>query len=115
MLLKRYSFDVNHGSGKNNDLPIALSIQPGDEIFVEDPAEAEAFLPLERIKPEGPEFLAFLNAAELHRQIVNDFTMAKTSGVKTVYTGSTRRRNLNICTSHRRCEKIPCDTITRTH
>jgi hypothetical protein len=115
MLLKRYSFDVEHFPAKNNELPDAFSRQPGDDVFVEDPAEVEVFLPLERIEPEVREFLAFLNAAELHRQIVNDFTMAKTSGVKPVYTGSTRRRNLNICTLHRRCEKTPCDTITKTH
>jgi hypothetical protein len=67
MLLKRFSFDVEHVPGKNNELPDALFRQPGDEIFVEDPAEAEAFLPLERIKSE---FLVFLNAAEFHRRIV---------------------------------------------
>jgi hypothetical protein len=27
---------------KNNELPDALSRQPGDEVFVKDPAEAEA-------------------------------------------------------------------------
>jgi hypothetical protein len=70
MLLKRFSFDVEHVSGKNNELPDALSRQLGDKVFVEDPAESEAFLPPERIEPEGPEFLAFLNAAELYRRIV---------------------------------------------
>jgi hypothetical protein len=70
MLLKRFSFDVEHFPGKNNEMPDALSRQPGDEVFVEDPAEAEAFLTPERIDPEGPEFLAFLNTAELHRRIV---------------------------------------------
>jgi hypothetical protein len=70
MLLKQFSFDVEHFPAKNNELPGALSRQPGDEVFVEDPAEAEAFLPLERIEAEGREYLDILNEAELHRRIV---------------------------------------------
>jgi hypothetical protein len=70
MLLKRFSFDVEHVPGKNNELPDALSRQPGDEVFVEHPAEAEVYLPPERIEPEEPEFLAFLNTAELYRRII---------------------------------------------
>jgi hypothetical protein len=133
MLLKRFSFDVEHVPGKNNELPDALSRQPIDEVFVEDPAEAEAFLPPVRIEPEGSEFLAFLNASELHRriveaqttdlqlrdenrqQLVNQLREGKTSGAKMAYTRSTRWRNLHICTSRRRCESTPCNTITRTH
>jgi hypothetical protein len=75
MLLKLFSFDVENVPGKNNELPDVFSRQPGDEVFVEDPAEAETFLPPERIEPEGPEFLAFLNAAELHRRIVEAQTI----------------------------------------
>jgi hypothetical protein len=70
MLLKRFSFNVEHVLGKNNELLDVLSRQPGDEIFVKNPAEAEAFLPFERIEPERPEFLAFLKAAELHYRII---------------------------------------------
>jgi hypothetical protein len=70
MLLKRFSFNVNHSPEKNNELTKALSRQPGDEVFIEDPVEAEAFLPPERIEPEGSEFLACLNTEELHRRIV---------------------------------------------
>jgi hypothetical protein len=38
MLLKRCSFE--HVPGKINELPDALSRQPGNEVFVEDPVEA---------------------------------------------------------------------------
>jgi hypothetical protein len=66
----RSSFNIEHVLRKSNELPDALSTQPGDEVFVENPAEAEAFLPPERSEPEGLEFLAFINATELHRRIV---------------------------------------------
>jgi hypothetical protein len=70
MLKKRFSFDIEDVPRKKNELPGTLSRQPGDEVFVEDPAEAEEFLLPKRIEPEGPEFLAFLNTAEIHRRIV---------------------------------------------
>jgi hypothetical protein len=48
MLLKRFSFnDVEHVSGKCNELPNALSKQLGAEVFVQNLTEAEAFLPPE--------------------------------------------------------------------
>jgi hypothetical protein len=42
MLLKRFSFDVEHVPGKKNELSDTLSRQSGDEVFVEDPADVVA-------------------------------------------------------------------------
>jgi hypothetical protein len=66
----RFSCDVEHFPAQNNELPDAFSRQPGDDVFVEDPAVVEVFLTPERIDPEVREFLAFLTAAELHRRIL---------------------------------------------
>jgi hypothetical protein len=65
MLLKRFSFNVEHIPGKENQLPDALSRLPGNEVFREDPGEADAFLPPTRAEPEEANFVAVLGAAEL--------------------------------------------------
>jgi hypothetical protein len=75
-LLKHFSFDIENVPGRSNELPYILFTQPGDEVFVEYPTEAGPILPPEKDEPKGSEFLAFLNATALHRQII-ETTMPK--------------------------------------
>jgi hypothetical protein len=71
MLLKHFSFDVEYIPGKKNQLPDALSRLPGNEVFREDPEEADAFLPPTQAEPEEENFVAVLGAADLQQRIVD--------------------------------------------
>jgi hypothetical protein len=48
-----------------------LSRLPGNEVFREDPGEADAFLPPTRSEPEEGNFVAVLDAAEVRQRIVD--------------------------------------------
>jgi hypothetical protein len=71
ILLKRFSFDIENVPGKKNQLPDTLSRLPGNEVFREDPEEADAFLPPTWAKPEEENFVANLGAADMQQQIVD--------------------------------------------
>ena len=51
MYLKSFNFSVEHIAGKNNELPDALSREPGSEMFAYDADLLEALLPPERTVP----------------------------------------------------------------
>jgi hypothetical protein len=70
MLLKRFSFDIEHISEKCNELLDTFSRQVGDEIFDKASPEAEKFLIPERDQPEEPQFLAFLYTAKFNRRSI---------------------------------------------
>jgi hypothetical protein len=71
MLLKRSSFNIEHVLGKKNELPDALSRLPGNQVFWEDPEEADDFLPPTQPKPEEENFVAVLGAADLRQGIID--------------------------------------------
>jgi hypothetical protein len=71
MLLNRFNFDIEHVPGKKNQLHDALFRLTGNEVFREDPEEADTILPPTRAEPEEENFVAVLGAADLRQRIVD--------------------------------------------
>ena len=69
MYLRSYNFTVEHVAGKLNQLPDALSREPGDTVYVEDGDEFQALLPPERSAPASSLHIAFTRAEDLRTQI----------------------------------------------
>ena len=70
MYLRSKNFAVEHVAGKYNELPDALSRDPGAEIFAYDADALDALLPPERNKNQQHIYLASALAQDLHERIV---------------------------------------------
>lgn len=69
MYLMRFSFDVEHVPGRDNELPDALSRFPGEERFHEDEGEYEAMEPPARRLSDGEPIVAHLDARALRGEV----------------------------------------------
>ena len=70
MYLRSFNFEVEHVAGKDNELPDALSREPGDEIFVDNCDVLEALLPPERCAPTQEAHFASVIAQDLRARII---------------------------------------------
>jgi hypothetical protein len=70
VLQKYFNFNIEYVPGKSNELRNAFFREPGEKVFVVNLTKAEEFLLPEKGESKRPKFSAFLNAAELRRQIV---------------------------------------------
>ena len=69
-VLQSFNFAVEHVSGKDNQLPVALSQDPGGEIFSYGADGLDALLPPERTVPHGEVILASIIAQYLRERIL---------------------------------------------
>jgi hypothetical protein len=108
MLLKRSSFNIEHVLRKSKELPDALSTQPGDELFIADPAEVKRSCDPRGSSQKGRsswpssmqrDYTAGLQKPELPTRSYETRTdniwsincaRVKTFGAKTAHTGSAR-------------------------
>ena len=72
MYLRAFNFTVDHVAEKKNELPDALSRNPGNEIFTDDAGALEALLPPEQNKYEQHVYLASALVQDLHERIVQE-------------------------------------------
>ena len=72
MYLRAFNFTVEHVAGKENELPDALSRNPGNEIFKDDAGALEALLPPEQTKYEQRVYLASALVQDLHERIAQE-------------------------------------------
>ena len=68
--LRSFNFDVIHIAGKNNELPDALSRDPGAETFVDDGDALEDLLPPERHTNKQRRYFASMLATDLRECIL---------------------------------------------
>ena len=71
MYLRGFNFNVEHVAGRNNELPDALSREPGDNIYNDKPEELDALLPPERDTPTHDVHIASIIAQDLRALIIN--------------------------------------------
>ena len=72
MYLRSYNFDIEHVAGKDNELPDALSRDPGDEIYVDNGEAFDALLPPERLAPTQEAHIASAIAQDLRARIIEE-------------------------------------------
>ena len=70
MYLKSFNFDVIHVAGKENELPDALSRDPGTEVFADDADLLEDLLPPEQNTKNQNRYFASILAQDLRERIL---------------------------------------------
>ena len=71
MYLRGFDFNIEHIAGKDNELPDALSREPGNNIYADNTEELEALLPPEREMSIPDVHIASTIAHDLHIRIVD--------------------------------------------
>ena len=71
MYLKSFNFAIEHVAGKDNQLPDALSRDPGEEVYSYDADALDALLPPERTVPQREVILASIIAQDLRERILD--------------------------------------------